>query len=254
MVTRTKKMRRRAFTLVELLVVIGIIALLLGILMPSLASTRRQAQAVVCLSNLRQVGVGLLLYAQDNKGYFPRSSMTANWPPPQEPFLVRPWPEALFSYLTTGTFESSHPTADASDRWQKLFWGMYRCPSDLRGQDGTWKFNLATLYEDHWSYAKNVLPEYGKSYDPRYTQCLKITQIPRSSATVLFAETKADGMGDHFMVDDWSADGSDATIDKTRHGSVSNYLYCDGHAAAASFADVFDPPHAVNKFDPQLAR
>jgi prepilin-type N-terminal cleavage/methylation domain-containing protein len=62
---------QRAFTLVELLVVIGIIAVLISVLLPALARSREHAQSVKCLSNLRQIGIACLQYAQENKGWLP---------------------------------------------------------------------------------------------------------------------------------------------------------------------------------------
>jgi len=67
-------MRRRAFTLVELLVVIGIIAVLIGILLPALSKARKQANITVCMSNQKQLVAALLMYCGDNRGAFPGGS------------------------------------------------------------------------------------------------------------------------------------------------------------------------------------
>lgn len=63
--------RRRAFTLVELLVVIAVIAILAALLLPALSSARLKARRTACASNLRQVGIGVILYASDNNGNIP---------------------------------------------------------------------------------------------------------------------------------------------------------------------------------------
>lgn len=71
--------RPRAFTLVELLVVIGIIALLISILMPALSKARKSATNANCMSNLRSIGQALQLYASENKGKFPQHYGGGAW-------------------------------------------------------------------------------------------------------------------------------------------------------------------------------
>lgn len=71
--------RPRGFTLIELLVVVGLIALLLAILLPSLQLARSHAQAVVCLSHLRQWGTTFALYTQENEGRLPVGIAQGVW-------------------------------------------------------------------------------------------------------------------------------------------------------------------------------
>src|SRR5206468_1884297 len=72
--------RRKAFTLVELLVVIGIIALLVSILLPTLSKARKSAQTVKCLSNLRQMGLAFSMYENEHKQWLPYPTTTLGEP------------------------------------------------------------------------------------------------------------------------------------------------------------------------------
>src|SRR5215470_7255023 len=95
--------KRVAFTLVELLVVIGIIALLIAILLPTVNRARHQAQLTTCMARLHDFAGSMVSYAAENKGYFPRHDVT----------------------MATG-----HNTHDVANRFYQLLRTQFRRPHE----------------------------------------------------------------------------------------------------------------------------
>jgi prepilin-type N-terminal cleavage/methylation domain-containing protein len=79
--------RRRAFTLIELLVVITIIAILAALLLPAIASAKEHSKRAKCMSNLRQINVGVNMYANDNNQFLMSAKPSSDDTPPTPPFV-----------------------------------------------------------------------------------------------------------------------------------------------------------------------
>jgi prepilin-type N-terminal cleavage/methylation domain-containing protein/prepilin-type processing-associated H-X9-DG protein len=153
-------MNRRStsgFTLVELLVVIGIIAVLISILLPALGAARRQSNTVKCMASLKQIGNSLQLYAQDNKGYWPsaRDRLAGTSGVPGTAADHHSWTDLLAKYMMK--IAPQNYVDIASIRRNSVIWG---CPEWTRAND--FDANAAA------AAAENVYTGYGMQYYPSY--------------------------------------------------------------------------------------
>jgi prepilin-type N-terminal cleavage/methylation domain-containing protein/prepilin-type processing-associated H-X9-DG protein len=184
--------RPTGFTLVELLVVIGIIAVLVSILLPALGTVREQGRATVCMSNLRQIGTAMQGYAMDNDGFFPGAAVC--WP--QARIREEDWIWYQDKPLNPG-----RPVVDLKrSRIAKYIGGfnadVLRCPSDdISTHVPPATFGVGLLVAYKYSYTMNtnfacLLPRWAMAQGP------KLPQIKNPTEKVLVAEEDAGSIND----------------------------------------------------------
>lgn len=116
----TIKQQYRAFTLVELLVVIGIIALLISVLLPALNKARQQANSMACLGNEHQMGLLIAEYEAENKGWLPYGN-TGDPNPPQAQYGWGWWNCPVWTWCDTLSIMSSRKTQLNNGQWQYTY-------------------------------------------------------------------------------------------------------------------------------------
>jgi general secretion pathway protein G len=196
-------------------VVIAVIALLSALLMPALASAKKRAKTVVCQSNLRQIGISISMYEQENQQLFPRPT---------------------------------HSTADTSGwltalRPYGITYKARACPEDAR-------FLNPNINSTSYSTNDYMLPprSYIKTTQiPRPMATVFVVETTTGSDHV-HVMTDVDGFTG-------PADFVDTGMAPDRHRGAANYLYVDAHVETLAWADIqkrFTP--ATSFFDPETAR
>lgn len=210
--------RIRIFTLIELLIVVGIIAILAGMLMPALNKARQATLASACRSNLRQQGLAFFSYADDNKGHYPVFVQHFN-----EGESLQPWTTLLLNpYLgiegrCIENYFNPRFKAKSSNATPYNGSKAFYCPA----QDNT---AAASRYSDYGAKRNVWKPEWHR---------LKITQLKKPSASLLRCDSVY-GVGVKFGI----IGISHMNHLPFRHLQKNNALYFDGHVSGFTRKDL----------------
>ena len=232
---------RKGFTLIELLVVIAVIAILAGLMLPALALSKNKAKQIHCLSNMKQMGLGLILYSEDFNGVLP----------PTAHLSLRPeniWINTLAPYV-----------GDVNE--------IRFCESDPKKALKAKNNGTSYILNEFMTVPK--MDPFGKIIEP----LPKLEQLKDASATcLLFEASEKYGVSiynDHtharvWLVGGWQSFINDTQPDRHRFGNAAednstgkaNYLFADGHVKsvdASVVKSMFEAginPASPSKFRP----
>jgi prepilin-type N-terminal cleavage/methylation domain-containing protein/prepilin-type processing-associated H-X9-DG protein len=201
-------MSRRGFTLIELLVVIAIIAILAAILFPVFAKAREKARQTSCLSNLKQLGLGMMMYAQDYDETLCRMEMGG----PYSTTPVDP-SDLAFNGRTDGTWQNSWPSLILPYVKNTQ---IFKCPS-------TTNHNYGVSYGVPWHCisANGVIVNYF------YARSVTLSELLKPAESLMFSEKNGGNpqyilFGQYYVCD-------------ARHNDGGNCAFTDGHAKWLKF-------------------
>ncbi|MBN1973863.1 MAG: prepilin-type N-terminal cleavage/methylation domain-containing protein [Sedimentisphaerales bacterium] len=217
---------KTAFTLLELLVVIAIIALLMGILLPSLNKARHQAKKIACQSNMRQMGIASQTYLIDSNYRLPPSSCHISDPNEY-------WLRILAKYTRENL--------------------LFSCPSDTVKDLVDWNIPLSEQKDRRLSsFAVNALLDpIQYRYSAGKSMYNNVNNIKHPSSCIWISEapdTEQFNLADHIHPEQWegSVDYAKRFVAWDRHSGTSNYLFSDGHAENLKFEQTYNWPDKCN--------
>ena len=219
------------FTLIELLVVIAIIAILAAMLLPALARAKTRAQAISCLSNVKQLGLAWFIYKDDNNDTFPLNINAGSQPAGQPGSWV-------LGNVQTDTTTSNIVSGSLFAYARNV--AVYRCPGDksvVRGGTAphTRSYSLSVWLN---GYTDGVSPSFpngsGASPQSNLMDKTKMAQLidPAPAKTFVFMEENEQSIDDGMMVIENPTEASNHAwwdMPSDRHSGIGTSSFADGH-------------------------
>jgi prepilin-type N-terminal cleavage/methylation domain-containing protein/prepilin-type processing-associated H-X9-DG protein len=237
--------RPKAFTLIELLTVIAIIGILAALIIPTVGKVRQSAKSGQCLSNLRQMGMALHLYASENKGRFPRVKINAS---------------PTTGIVSDNVYWYSVVTPYIQRRQISAVSHVFRCPSESFQVDPA-RVNSTVQY-----MISRAVERSGSTEDAggKLRVGARVDEIPNPGRTFLLLDawvdpTRNGGAANNTLiyrdiVTSISGTPDTSTTISYRHNAAVNALFVDGHTERVAFSEfksrMSDPIEGRRLWDP----
>lgn len=224
-------MKARAFTLVELLIVITIIAILAALLLPALSKSKAKAESIACLNNLKQLQFCWQMYVGDNDDLLPPNN-----------FVYEIYSQQAISQGASWCLGNTRTDTTTTNIENGMLFqynrsvAIYHCPSDkstVEAPDGT-KLSQLRTRSYNMSQSVNGYPEYYPGLSASIPSFKKSTQIkdPHPSKLIVFIEVHEDGILDSLFgipTQHWDNSLNWWDLPANRHLQGCNFSFADGH-------------------------
>jgi prepilin-type N-terminal cleavage/methylation domain-containing protein/prepilin-type processing-associated H-X9-DG protein len=236
-----KKQTKSGFTLIELLVVIAIIAILAGMLLPALAKAKQKANSIACVSNLKQWGLALTMYLDDNQQIFPDLSIANNTPGAPSGYDQDNihWPD-LTGFHNGGYGNSAWFNALPPYVSQQALWQYAPNPTNFVTGHNVFACPSAKFIPSEVDPYSRVAFSYGINFKGTNglvpaSNPFKVTQVVKPSAFVYLSDVRANSGETPFLganpLNDLGAPRGSLNHLSSRHNAGANLVFADGHAA-----------------------
>lgn len=216
--------KQRGFTLIELLVVIAIIAILAAILFPVFAQAREMARKTVCLSNMQQIGLGVLMYTQDYDETYPIEREPYNYYDPGYNGAGVPQYSGTWRYFIQPYIKNTQ---------------LFHCPDDTRNVGWSEGYLDDTIYHCHGSNAND---NFHLSYAYNgyvFSGPTTMASISTPANIIMLLETRMEYPDLGLWVFPWDLSGVFGLPGAgpfNSHNGIMNWAFADGHAKALKLA------------------